>query len=106
MWDFGAAASSAADAAGSLFNNLGDYSVKAFDWLESNPQAANVLGGVMAGVGNYYAQKDQQNYERRLYREKRRDQMINPGAIEGYGSHIGEQKKGLLSNGIISGGGA
>jgi len=98
------AATATADAAGGLFDTLGDYTTTAFDWINDNPEAANVIGGVMSGIGSYYAQKDQQAWKEKMYRRQRADQMANPGTIENYGSYVGTAKKGLLTNGQIAGG--
>lgn len=97
-----------ASSTGGLFETAAKYATDAFDWLNDNPAAANVLGGLATGAASYYAAEQAQesrfDFERDLYREKRRDQMINPGTIDNYGSHVGSAKKGLLSNGMIAGG--
>lgn len=91
-------------ATGGLWDTVGDYATTAFDWLNDNPEAASVLGGVATGVGSYYAQQDEQDWSEKMYRRKREDRMINPGTIDNYGSYVGDGKKGLLTNGMIAGG--
>ncbi|WP_163650698.1 hypothetical protein [Modicisalibacter sp. 'Wilcox'] len=85
-----------------------NFSTSAFNWINDNPEAANILGGVAAGVGAAYFQNqqaaDDRAFKERMYERRRRDQMVNPGTIENYGSHIGIVKKGLLTNGQIAGG--
>ncbi|MHB0775432.1 hypothetical protein [Halomonas sp. WWR20] len=104
----GTAMDAASESAGGLFESAASYATDAFDWLNENPAAANVIGGLATGVASYYATQNEQNsrfdFERDLYEQKRRDQMINPGTIENYGTHVGTAKKGLLSNGMIAGG--
>ena len=102
--DWGNIGSAVSDAASGLFDSAAEYATDAFDWLSGNPEAANILGGVATGVAGYYAQKDEQDWKEKLYRQQRQDQMINPGTIEGYGSHVGKAKTGLLTNGMIAGG--
>lgn len=101
-------ASSAGEAASGLFDSAADYAVDAFQWMDNNPAATNILAGLAVGAANYYAAQDAQSarfdFERELYDRRRRDEMINPGTIEGYGSHIGTAKKGLLTNGTVAGG--
>ncbi|MCG7598412.1 hypothetical protein MHM84_01270 [Halomonas sp. McH1-25] len=108
MDSIGTAVDAASESAGSLFESAASYATDAFGWLNDNPAAANVLGGLATGAASYFAQQDALDqrfkFERDLYREKRDDAMINPGTIENYGTHVGTAKKGLLSNGMIAGG--
>lgn len=101
------AANTAAEPTG-WFTKALDYSSDAFSWLDKNPEAANIMGGVFAGVGGAYLQnqkaEDDRAFAERMYERRRRDQMINPGEIENYGTHIGTAKKGLLTNGAVAGG--
>ncbi|GAA0586764.1 hypothetical protein ACFQH5_20185 [Halomonas salifodinae] len=102
-----AANSVASGSGGGWFQDIGKYATKAFDWLEQNPNTANVLGGVAAGIGTAYlqskAREDEQDFEREMYGRRRRDEMINPGEIDSYGTHINSLSRGLLSHGMITG---
>lgn len=104
------AVSAAANAGGSSgwLSAAADYAVDAFDWLDSNPSAANVLGGVAAGIGQYYTQKevaeDDRDFQMEMYKRKYQDSRINPGEIGDYGSHMNTLSNGLISNGMIAGG--
>ncbi|WP_277810695.1 hypothetical protein [Chromohalobacter canadensis] len=104
----GNAVDSAAEATSGLFDSVATYTTNAFDWLDNNPTAANVIGGLASGAASYYADQQAQearfDFERDMYERQREDQMVNPGTIEGYGSHVGQAKKGLLTNGMIAGG--
>ncbi|QJQ93907.1 MULTISPECIES: hypothetical protein [Halomonadaceae] len=95
-------------AASNALNSIGTYATNAFEWLDDNPTAANVIGGVASGAGTYYAQKQQQNkqmdFQREMYGRQRKDQMANPGEIGDYSSHASSLSKGLLSHGMVTGG--
>lgn len=83
------------------------YATDAFGWMEDNPEVTNVLAGVVAGAGQYYMAKEQQDNQQRFERDmmarKKEDRRIQPGAIKGYGSHVATAKSGLLTNGMIIG---
>lgn len=100
--------SGAASTAGNWLSSVGDYAVDAFSWLDQNPSAANILGGVAAGVGQAYLQNEQAEddraFQQQMYERRRRDSMATPGEVGDYGSYTNSLTKGLLSNGKISGG--
>ncbi|MDR5867920.1 hypothetical protein [Halomonas koreensis] len=101
--------SSVGDAVSGGFDTVAGFATDAFNWLSENPEAANMLGGIAAGVGQAYLQneqaKDQRAFARDMYERKRRDRMAKPGEVNGYGSHLNTLAgKGLISSGMISGG--
>lgn len=100
---------SSAASSGGFWDGVTNYATEAFNWIGDNPEAANLIGGVAAGVGQAYMAneqaKDQRAFERDMYQRKREDQMVKPGSVEGYGSHMNTLAgKGLISNGMITGG--
>lgn len=107
------AVQSAVDVAGSAsssnwWDGVTNFATDAFDWIGDNPEAANLIGGVAAGVGSAYLQgeqaKDRRAFEERMYERRRRDQMVNPGQVGQYGSHLSTiAGKGLLTSGVITG---
>ena len=110
---FGAAtdaASSAASSSSGWFGGGLDFVTKgasgAFGWLERNPEAANLLGGVASGAGQYLAAretaKENAKLEEKMYERRRRDSMINPGELGDYGSYRSVGGKGLLTNGLLA----
>lgn len=84
-----------------------DWGTSAFQWMDDNPTAANVLGGVVGGAGQYLAQRDLAKREAELLRKQwereRQAQMISPGKVNNYGSHTNQFAGGLLTGGPIAG---
>lgn len=99
--DVGASALESSD---SWWDTALDWGTKAFSWMDDNPAAAKVLGGVATGAGTYLAQRDMADREERAmerqWNREREAQMIKPGNVSGYGSHV--SGGGLLSNGMIA----
>jgi len=110
--DWGEVADSTAEAvsdgASALYQGVKDYGTKAFQWIEDNPETSQIIAGVVGGAGQYLAAKEQQKsaerFEMDMMERRRKERQIKPGEIENYGTHIGEVKKGLLTNGMIAGG--
>lgn len=88
------------------WDSVSGYATDAFNWIGENPEAANLIGGIAAGVGQAYLQKeqarDQRAFEREMYERKREDRFAKPGEIGDYGSYRNTLTKGLISNGMIS----
>lgn len=99
--------SSIGSAVSSGWDTAAKYATNAFSWLGENPEAANMLGGIAAGVGSAYLQneqaKEQRVFEREMYDRRKRDRQVRPGEINDYGSHGATMTKGLLSHGMITG---
>lgn len=92
----------------SLWDGVTNFATEAFGWIGDNPEAANLIGGVAAGAAQGYMAneqaKDQRAFEERMYERRRRDEMVNPGQLGNYGSHLNTiAGKGLLTNGMITG---
>jgi hypothetical protein len=104
----GDAAGVIAEGASDLYQGAIKYGTDAFDWIEKNPETAQIIAGVVGGAGQYFAAKEAQKANERFQMsvmDRRRDErQIKPGEIENYGSHVGVAKKGLLTNGMIAGG--
>lgn len=100
--------------AGDLFSGAASFAGNAFDWMGKYPEAANLLGGVAMGVGQYYSaeqDREQRARDNRLDRELQREladeriaaQQIVPGEFgSGYGSYRGSVTQGLISNGMLA----
>jgi len=92
----------------SLYQSAIKWGTDAFEWIEKNPETAQIIAGVVGGAGQYFANKELQESNERFQMDvmdRRRDErQIKPGEIENYGSHVGVAKKGLLTNGMIAGG--
>ena len=88
------------------WSGVSDYATDAFNWIGENPEAANMIGGVVMGGAQAYLAgeqaKDQRAFQREMYDRKQEDRYAKPGEINGYDSHT--LTKGLLSNGMIAGG--
>lgn len=84
------------------------FATDAFNWIGDHPEAANLLGGIAAGVGSAYLQseqaEDQRVFEREMYERRRQDRFAKPGEIGDYGSYRNTITRGLLSDGMITGG--
>ena len=93
-----------------------DYAGKGFSWLSDpdNAAAANALGGIATGVGQYYLaekEREQTVRENRKDRQLKRDlanqkidaAQIAPGNINDYGSYRDNVTNGLISNGMLAG---
>jgi hypothetical protein len=104
----------ALDFVGDMFGGAAKFAGGAFDWMGDNPEAANLLGGVALGVGQYYnAEKDREQAvrENRKDRELQRElaaqrieaQQIAPGeGPSNYGSYSSSVTQGLLSDGLLA----
>ncbi|MFG6159620.1 hypothetical protein ACGTNG_12510 [Halomonas sp. 1390] len=92
---------------GGFFDNVADYATDAFGWLNDNPEAANLIGGVAAGVGQAYLQgqqaEDQRAFEMKMYKRRREDAYAKPGQVSGYGSHRQAITRGAITDGDITG---
>ncbi|MEX0385877.1 hypothetical protein [Spiribacter onubensis] len=110
----GVAQHSTQSPAASLFQKASGYATGAFGWLgdPQNAQAANILGGIALGAGQYYsAEKDREAAaeQGRLDRELRREllatelesQKIAPGERQ-VGGYVDNISNGLISNGILA----
>ena len=90
------------------WDTVSGYATDAFNWIGENPEAANMIGGIAAGVGQAYLQneqaRDQRAFEREMYDRRRADRMARPGEVNNYESYKNSLTKGLLTNGIVSGG--
>ncbi|TFH85276.1 hypothetical protein EQG41_18355 [Billgrantia azerbaijanica] len=93
--------------AGNWWDTALDWGTTAFQWMEDHPVATRVLGGVVGGAGQYLAKRELQDRESELLRKQwereRRAQMISPGKVSGYGSHVGQFGGGLLTGGPVAG---
>jgi len=95
----------------SLWDGVTNFATDAFTWINDNPTAANMIGGVALGAAQGYMQdkqaKDQRAFEREMYDKKREDRYAKPGEIGNYGSHRNAiaGSKGLISGGMITEGG-
>lgn len=103
-------ASSAADSVssgGSWWDTGLDWATSAFGWMEDNPVATKMLGGVVGGVGSYLTQRELQDREEKMLKQswdrERQAQMITPGSVNNYGSYGGGFSNGLITNGMIAG---
>ncbi len=76
-------------------------------WMESNPTAASMLGGALAGGAKYYAdnelQKDRNRQEEKMYNRRKSDHLENSRASTGIGNYGSHSKSlvggtGLLNN--------
>lgn len=93
----------------SWWDGVTNFATDAFNWIGDNPEAANMIGGVAAGAAQGYMAneqaKDQRAFEEEMYKRRRRDEMVNPGQIGNYGSHLDTiAGKGLLTSGLITDG--
>ena len=92
-----------------LWQGAKDFGTDAFTWIEDNPETSQIIAGVVGGAGQYFAAKEAQKANERFQMsvmDRRRDErQVKPGEIKNYGSHVGVAKKGLLTNGMIAGGG-
>jgi len=99
--------------AANAWETASSYATNAFEWTKKYPEATNVLGGVAAGIGQAYvanqqieAQKEEARrnrvFEREMYDKEKKDRQIKPGSIDGYGSHVNNLTKGLITNGMIT----
>ncbi|TDX29094.1 hypothetical protein DFO67_108138 [Modicisalibacter xianhensis] len=100
--------SSIGNALSTGWDSVSGYATEAFNWIGDNPEAANLIGGIAAGVGQAYLQneqaKDERAFKREMYERGVRDRQVNPGEIGDYGSYRNTLTKGLISNGMIAGG--
>lgn len=85
-----------------------DTASDAFNYINTNEWAANLLSGAAAGAGAYLLQEDRQKHERELMREKQRFEVdvnkISPasgGAASG-AVYAGGLMGGALTNGAIA----
>lgn len=96
-----------------FFSTAADFAGNAFGWINDNPDAANLLGGVAMGVGQYYnaeQDREQQVRENRKDRQLRRDlaaqeieaAQITPGNMGNTGSYVDNVTQGLISNGMLA----
>lgn len=109
--DFG---SKALDVGGKVFSGAASFAGDAFNWLNDNPAAANLVGGVASGVGQaYIAAEDREQaardarldreLQRELQAERLRAQQIAPGdGPANYGSYGAGVTRGLLSDGLLA----
>lgn len=108
-----AVSSSSSSWASTAWDTASKFATDAFDWMEKNPEATNALGGVASGLGSAYmankeieAQKEEARknraFEREMYDKRKEDRQVKPGSIQGYGSHVNNISKGLITNGMIS----
>jgi hypothetical protein len=93
------------------FNSILDVAKGAGKWMESNPTAANILGGAIAGGASYYTQKEvlkaNRESEERIYERNLRDKQKNSMASSGtksYGNHYSNFSggSGLLTSGLLT----
>lgn len=96
-----------AETAAEGFKTASGYATGAFDWMNRNPAAANVLGGVAVGMGQAYLANqraaDDREFQREMYERSREDSMITPADVSNYGSYAEGLSRGLISDGMISG---
>ena len=100
---------------GNFFSSAASFAGDAFSWI-SDPEhagAANLLGGIAAGVGQYYEaerareqtvrenRKDRE-LERELANQEIQSRQIVPGTVNNYGSYRDHITNGLISNGLIA----
>ncbi|WP_027854703.1 hypothetical protein [Marinobacterium litorale] len=73
---------------GDLFDTVGDYASKAFDWMEENPTATGAIAGAASAGLQYLSAKEQQDYyEKKLKQEERFNARRPSSGSQGYGSH-------------------
>lgn len=92
----------------SAWDTASSYATEAFSWMGDNPEATNLLGGIAVGAAQGYMMSKegdkQRAFDKEMYERRRRDQMINPGELGNYGSHLNTiAGKGLLTSGMIAG---
>ena len=99
---------------GDIFQTAANFAGGAFDWINDNSEAANLLGGVAMGIGQYYSaeqDREQRARDNRLDRELQRElqeerlaaQQIVPGeGPSDYGSYGAGVTQGLLSDGLLA----
>lgn len=106
----GTATSAAAESSSGWFDSIGNFATDAFGWIQDNPEAAKMIGGVAMGVGQGYMQmkqaEDQREFEMDMYKRQREDSFAKPGEIsaEDYNNYGANISSGLISNGMITGG--
>jgi len=89
-----------------FFDSIAETASDAFDYVKNNEWAGDMVAGAAGAAGSYLLQKDQQNHERDMVREKRSyDVSVNnvaPGAMNmsAYGS--GLTKNGMLTEGLLT----
>jgi hypothetical protein len=78
---------------GGMFDTVGEYASKAFDWMEANQTAAGAIAG-LAGAGlNYMASQDEiEAADRRLQKQLEQQARFNErrpsSGNENYASHV------------------
>jgi len=98
---------------GGFFSTAADFAGNAFGWINESPGAANLLGGVAMGVGQYYnaeQDREQRVRENRKDRQLRRDlanqeiqaAQITPGNMGNTGGYVDNVTQGLISNGMLA----
>jgi len=98
---------------GGFFSTAADFAGNAFGWINDNPDAANLLGGVAMAVGKYYnAEQDREQQvrenrkDRQLQRELATQQIeaaqITPGNMGNTGGYVDNVTQGLISNGMLA----
>lgn len=105
-----------------VFKKAGSYATSAFDWIESNPETADMIAGIVEGAATAYvtvtegeanrkfaedeAEKDRQHQEAMLDKQNQNQldaQKITPVTAEDYGSHGGQITDGLITSGMVAG---
>jgi len=98
---------------GDFFSSAASFAGDAFNWVNDNSEAANLLGGVAMGVGQYYnaeQDREQRVRENRKDRQLRRDlanqeiqaAQITPGNMGNTGGYVDNVTQGLISNGMLA----
>lgn len=73
---------------GDLFDTVGDYASKAFDWMEANPTATGMIAGAASAGLQYMSAKEQQDYYRKRMEQEERFNARRPSSgNNGYDSH-------------------
>jgi len=97
----------------SWFSSILDVANSVGSWMESNPTAASILGGAVAGGAQFYASKElqesQDESDEKAYQRRKTDMLENSKASSGIGAsgYDGYSSKltggtGLLTNGILA----
>lgn len=73
---------------GDLFDTVGDYASKAFDWMKANPTATGMIAGAASAGLQYMSAKEQQDYYRKRMEQEERFNARRPSSgNNGYDSH-------------------
>lgn len=93
------------------FTDIGNYASElasnAFQFLNENEWAANMVAGAASGAASHYLQEDKQAHERDLLREKQRFEVdvnaVKPadGGVD-IAAYSGGLLGGSLTNGVLS----